>query len=367
MGCCASAKNTSSSFLYCKKLQEAIERNNIKALNEIHKTFSHEESKTMIDEPFITIHELNMSPLAYALWVGRLNAFLHLHKKMGASLVAMENLFIQQGKTPLEILCLNGNLEVLQYYLPVFLSCAHPEIVPPADESVSVDFQKSTLVETKLNHTYTPIHLACEHGNIHIIDFVFKYFKGKPIIPQILDLDFQDESSGENCALIACRKGNYPMVKFLNEVCGANFRVLNKRYENAVLITAAASKRRPTHNYYDVFVYLIDAVKLDITYMHEEVMLLLEDRTMIRFFESKLQRKGITSLKNTVEKKYEISRPNIPISKEELIIEEQGENFQLRKAIDDFDDNTQSVLSSIQPEDFRPITPFLSTITLDGK
>ena len=68
MGCCTSAKNSSASFLYCKRLQEAIERNNIKALTEIHKSFPTEEGKVnIIDEPFITIHELNMSPLAYAL------------------------------------------------------------------------------------------------------------------------------------------------------------------------------------------------------------------------------------------------------------------------------------------------------------
>jgi hypothetical protein len=368
MGCCTSTRNSSPSFLYCKKLQEGIERDNIKTMTEIQRLFPVDDGRSaLIDEPFITIHELNMSPLAYALWVGRVRAFVHLAEKMGASVPAMEALFEAQGKSALEILCLNGNLEVLQYYLPIYLSNLKPELAP-VEESISVDFQKSTLVETKNNHTYTPIHVACEHGNIHIIDYLFKQFKARPSVPQALDLDFQDESSGENCALIACRKGNYPMVKFLNEVCGANFRALNKRYENAILVTAAASKRRPTHNYYDVFVYLIDVVKLDITYMHEEVMLLLEDRTMIKFFESKLQKKGISVMKNSVEKKYEITRPCIPMSKEEQLIEQQGDNFQLRKALEETDDNTRSILSSIQgTDDLRSTTPFMSTFTLDGK
>lgn len=367
MGCCTSAKNTSPSFLYCKKLQEAIERGNLKALNEIQKLFPAEEGKmAIIDEPFITLHELSMSPMAYALWVGRLSSFLHLHKKLGASLSMMENLFLQQGKTALEILCLNGNLDILRYYLPIYLNNVVESIQVP-DDSISVDFQRSTLVETKLQHTYTPIHLACEHGNIHIIDYLYKYFREKSIVLPLLDVDFQDENSGENCALIACRKGNYPMVKFLHEVCGANFRLLNKRYENAILITAAASKRRPTHNYYDVFVYLIDVVQLEITYMHEEVILLLEERTMIKFFETKLQKKGINILKNTIEKKYEIARPNIPISKEEMMIEEQGDNFQLIKCLEDTDDQTHSVISCIQAEDYRQTTPFMSTMTLDGK
>jgi hypothetical protein len=284
---------------------------------------------------------------------------------MGASLSSMEELFIQQGKTALEILCLNGNLEVLTYYLSIYLKNNLTVIQQSEEESVSVDFQKSTLVETKLDHTYTPVHLACEHGNIHIIDFLFKYLRDKPSVP-LLDLNFQDESSGENCALIACRKGNYPMVKFLHEVCIANFRVVNKRYENAILITAAASKKRPSHNYYDVFVYLIDVIKLDVTYMHEEVILLLEDKTLIKFFESKLQKKGITIMKNAIEKKYEITKPDIPISKEEMMIEEQGDDFQLMKCLEDTDDQTRSILSSIQQED-RMTTPFMSTITIDGK
>lgn len=352
--------------MYCKKLQEAIERNNITALSDLKKTFGGFGGNCyIVDEEFITIHDLRMNPLAYALWVGRSKSFQHLHKKLGASIQVMENLFLQQGKTALEILCLNGSLEVVQYYLPIYLSTyAAPEDL--GDISVSVDFQKSTLVETRLNHTYTPIHIACEHGNINIIDYIYKYFKNTSPL-SILDVNFQDENSGENCALIACRKGNYPMVKFLHEVCDANFKALNKRFENAILVAAAASKKRSSHNYFDVFVYLIEVVKLDITYMHEEVMLLLEDQNMIKFYEKKLQSLGINGQKNNIEKKYEIIRPNIPVSKEEKAIEELGDNFELRRYLEDedIDDQTLSILSSIKHEDLS--TPFMSTMTMPGR
>ena len=365
MGCCASAQNSSPSFLYCKKLQEAIERGNIKALNELYKCFPAAECKgNAIDESFITIHELNMSPLAYALWVGRASSFLHLHRKLGASLTEMENLFLQQGKTALEILCENGNLDILKYYLPIYLANM-TESAPLPEESLTVDFQKPTFVETKLKLTYTPIHLACEHGNLHIIDYIFKYFHGKVTIPLLLNLDVQDESSGENCALIACRRGNYPMVKFLHEGCRANFNVVNKRYENALLITAASSKRSPRHNFYDIFVYLIDVIGLDITYMHEEVMLLLEDEVMIKLFEYKLSKKGISSMKNAVEQKNQISRPDYQVTKEELMIEQQGKNFQLVKCLEETDDQTKSILSSIPSEYYQLETPFMSAIVLD--
>ena len=367
MGCCTSAKTSSASFLYCKKLQDAIERSNLKTLVEIQKLFPPEPGKpNMIDEPFITIHDLNMSPLAYALWIGKVVVFQFLHKKMGASLEAMETLFVDQGKTAIEVICSNGSLEILQYYLPYYNKSLKPVASVLGDISISVDFQRSTLVETKLKQTYTPAHIACEHGHVNIIHFLHATYKDKPAVPHTLDIDFQDESSGENCALIACRKGDYKMVKFLYEVCSANFRALNKRHENAIVVTAAASKRRPTHDFYNLFVYLAEVVKLDYTYMHEEVMLLLEDRNIIKYFENKLQKKGIASQKNNVERKYEITRPNIPVSKEEMMIEELGDNFQLRKCLEETEDNTESVLSSIH-EDYRPVTPFMSTLTLDGK
>lgn len=367
MGCCTSAKTSSASFLYCKKLQDAIERSNLKTLVEIQKLFPPEPGKpNMIDEPFITIHDLNMSPLAYALWIGKVVVFQFLHKKMGASLEAMENLFVDQSKTAIEVICSNGSLEILQYYLPYYNKSVKPVASVLGDISISVDFQRSTLVETKLRQTYTPAHIACEHGHVNIIHYLHITYKDKPTIPHTLDIDFQDESSGENCALIACRKGDYKMVKFLYEVCSANFRTLNKRHENAIVVTAAASKRRPTHDFYNLFVYLVEVVKLDYTYMHEEVMLLLEDRNIIKYFENKLQKKGIASQKNNVERKYEITRPNIPVSKEEMMIEELGDNFQLRKCLEETEDNTESVLSSIH-EDYRPVTPFMSTLTLDGK
>jgi len=183
----------------------------------------------------------------------------------------------------------------------------------------------------------------------------------------MFDVNYQDEASGENCALIACRKGDYKMVKLLNEVCKANFSVFNRRSENPILVTAASSKRKPTHDFYHLFVYLIEVVKLDLTYMHEEVILLLEDKNILRFYINKLQKQGISIDKNKIEKKNEIVRPNYPVTKEEMIIEKMGENFQVKKCLEETEDNTVSILSSIQGGEEGGRTPFLSTFTLDGK
>jgi hypothetical protein len=368
MGCCASAKSSSESFLFYKRYQEAIDRSNLKALTELWQSFPVEKSSVMIDEAIFTVNDMRLSPLAYALWCGKHVPFTFLHKKLGASISEMEKLFADQGKCALEILCIHGSLEVLQYYLPIYLDNLTGAVSGSlmGDVSVSVDFKRSTLVQTKLQSTYTPAHLACENGHVHIINYFNNFFKDRAFVPPYFDLAFQDEHTGENCALIACRKGDYKMVKLLHENCKVNFEVLNKRNENAVMITAASSKRRPNHDFYHLFVYLVEVVKLDIVYNHEEVVLLLEDKNILRFYLNRLQKKGILIEKRLVEKKYEITRPDYPISKEELIIQSQGRDFQIKRCLEETGDNTQSILSSIQ-DDLRPVTPFLSTFTLDGK
>ena len=122
----------------------------------------------------------------------------------------MEKLFKSQGKSALEILCIHGSLELLQYYLQIHIKqgfkilseSIHNEI------SVSVDFKQSTLVQNSMKSTYTSAHLACENGYIHIINYLFSFSKEHSFLSYFIDLNFQDEYTGENCALIACRQGD---------------------------------------------------------------------------------------------------------------------------------------------------------------
>lgn len=156
------------------------------------------------------------------------------------------------------------------------------------------------------------------------------------------------------------------MVKLLYEVCKANFHVLNKRNENAIMITASSSKRKPNQDFYNLFVYLIEVVKVDFIYNYEEVALILEDNKILSFYSNRLQKRGILINKKYIEKKYEITRPDYQVSKEELIIEKYGTDFQIKRCLEETEDKTQSILSSIQG-DYRPSTPFVSTFSLPEK
>lgn len=188
MGCCSSSKSSSESFLYYKRYQDAIDRGNLKSLTELWESFPGEKSSRLIDEPIFTIHDMRLSPLAYALWSGKQSSFAYIHKKLGASINEMEKLFASQGKSGLEIICFHGNLELLKYYLPIYLKegIQVPSGSVLNEMSVSVDFKRSTLVQTSDKSTYTPAHLACENGHVIIINFLFTFSKEHASLPYFL-------------------------------------------------------------------------------------------------------------------------------------------------------------------------------------
>lgn len=273
----------------------------------------------------------------------------------------MEKLFSKQGVNPIDVICQQGHVEILSYYLPLYLATRKDSIPITTDESssITVDFGRAAYIDVPIKRTSTSIHLACERGFINIISFIYNYFKNEAFVPHYLDIDYQDEYTGENCAMIATRCGNYPMMKFLFETCNANFRMKNKRHESMIQIASAGSRKNPQKDYTEVFVYLIETVGCDITYEWEEALLLLEDSTIIKYLEKHLKRKGVDAKKSDLEEKNRIKRAN-PLTKEETKFEDFGDShFELGNMIDDRQDR-RSLLSSINPSDSRQATPFIS-------
>lgn len=112
-------------------------------------------------------------------------------------------------------------------------------------------------------------------------------------VPAIFDIENPCEKRGENCALIACRRGNYPMIKALHKICGADFFRMNNFDENALLICASACKYYKSRNYLECMYYLIKNVKIDIRYKYEDVLLLVNDAGFLDFFQEELRKIGI--------------------------------------------------------------------------
>lgn len=265
-------------------------------------------------------------------------------------MTALEVQLEKQNTSILEVICKNGFIDILEYYLPHYLQSYDPAYVVKIDEAYTIDFEKSKYVDTRNKNTYTPIQVACEKGNMGIINLAYNYFKCSDC-PYQLDIDFQDESTGENCALIACRRGNFAMIKFLHEHCNANFRVINKRNEGALQIVAAGSKKKPLVGYHDCFVYLIEKVGLDITYNYEETLLLTDNRPIIKFIECQLFIRGIRTSKMDIENRQAI------IPTETGVRDLESYDLDLKRCLEKNDD-LKSLPSSV--DSYESNSPFIS-------
>ena len=80
-----------------------------------------------------------------------------------------------------------------------------------------------------------------------------------------------------------------------------------------------------------IILYLVEVINVDIQYMHEEILLLIEDKIIVRYFEEKLKGSGILVKKMEMEALYKMKhekkkKPHIPrlnLRKESSIGSEQ--------------------------------------------
>lgn len=359
MGCCTSNKLVPTSGLDIEAITQAINKCQLKTLTKLKVHLIKSESQqSLIDEGFIFFNNIKLSPLGYALYREQFKSFKHLHENLGASIEALDLLLAKANTSIIEIICNKGLLQFLNYYLPIYEK--HDSHKAPIDvnDTTTFDFDKTIVIDSRANRSFTPLQLAVNKGHLHIVDYVCDYFDGRLDVIYDFDVNYQDDFTGENCAMIACRRGILPMVKYLHENTKANFTALNKRNENVLIITAAASKTQRANEYFHVFAYLIEHVKIDFSSSYEDLLLLLEDENMVQYFETVLERCGIKRRKSEVEEKF---RPNPFIPAMQFRVGETGnENFQLGSMIGS-EASTQSVLSNIKPDEGR-MTVFFASI-----
>ena len=200
---------------------------------------------------------------------------------------------------PMHYLCSHGYCELFIYYLPIFMINYFPlQTIDISTETILLETEPKMRKILKKN---TPIQVACENGHIGIVTFVFNYFKNKENIPEIFDIEHPTENKGENCALIACRKGNLAMIKLLHKVCKANFFKQNAFRENALIICLTGHRKNLSTSYFDCIYYLIETIGIDIKYMYEEILLLATNESLICYLEKKLFENGIPAKKIDIE------------------------------------------------------------------
>ena len=307
MGCtnCRSNSNTETELL--TRIKECIQQDNPNSLNSLIKLLAFHykvELPMIVNKPFFKMENFNGNFLCYALYRGKAKVFTYLLKTLDCSLSEMEEIFIEAKLDPMTIICKKGHLNLLKVYLPEYLQGFENRKMSLKEKSLTISFSNNP-VPSPTQPTYTPIHVACINSHIHIIHYLTEFFSNI-IPPTSLDIHYKDEMTGENCALLAVRAGNFVMIKHLHEYAKANFHIKNNYKEGALQILAASSKSNSSFQFTDCMMYLIDVVKIDITYMHEETLLLLECKFMIKLLEERLKVLGILVTKKELESIYRI-------------------------------------------------------------
>ena len=340
-----------------------IQHNDLADFFDISQTEEFKVSFSDLNLNYFKIDDLSLNLLSLSIYHSSFDVFKYIHCELKVSLPQSNQNLQKQGKSLIELICTRGNSEFLDYYLPLHSPLSRESY--SEDLSETLNLTKPSNITAKLGNkpktSLTAIQKACEQGNINIISYIYKFYKDKQSVPVELDINYQDEATGENCALIACRKANYVMIKYLHSSCKCNFRLLNKKGENALQILAARNKKNPVKTFHESFVYLINLAGVDFLYNHEETLLLLTCQNSVVFFQNKLKAKGIEIDKTLIEEKNKL----IKIDHVKSLVEEKIESFDgknlgfcsLYDEVMESDDN----LSDIGPDN-RSGTPFGSII-----
>lgn len=300
MGCKnCKPKNTQEDFIIFHMV-ESIEREDclkIRANMELFASIAQEEFSTVINKSIIDIRMIKLSPLSYSVWTGRAFAFSYLLESMGASFQMMEKNFEKEHLLALRIICERGYLELLKKYLPYYMDYKKIENFSQVDKEDRVVYTNSNV---SYGFTYSSAHVACDMEYIGIINYLHEYFKDENA-PTELDLHHIDESTGENCALIAVRTGNLALIKILFEKIDANFYIRNSKQQSALQIIIEASQLKKEKYFFPCVSYLVEVIKIDIEYMHEKNLRMCNDEQIFNYLRGILLAKGSLNMINSAE------------------------------------------------------------------
>mmetsp|Transcript_1665 Transcript_1665/g.3576 ORF Transcript_1665/g.3576 Transcript_1665/m.3576 type:complete len:374 (-) Transcript_1665:89-1210(-) len=314
---CSTAQKKLSRGDFKGSLAQLIEENRVKKFILMFETYVDivETNKVKpvmkVDESVISVQGIELSALAYAIRLGRLEIVRYLMEEARASLTKVCEALMIVRKTPLDVVCENGHLQLLTYLLPKLdnikpTSASEPD--EKADESlfaVTRQTQSQTYEQLRLlTSTYTAVQRACEKGHFSVVKYIYQYYNGKCVPPVQCDLNHIDETTGENCALLAAKSGNLQLLNFLYYEVEADFFILSKRRESAIQLAVVGSKKTPKNTYLPAIKFLCEDVGLDVAYEYEETLLLAEDQQIVAYLERELTKRGINTNKILLERKY---------------------------------------------------------------
>ena len=282
MGCCESTDSKLNFQNYSKKIKEILDTGSISALNLALKYISKKTPQIdppIIDREIVCLNKISLNPLAYCLFLGNLPLFKYLLNN-GASLKIMDDLLEKSCIRAINIICYKGFLDLLEYYLPIFLNTYKSGST--VYKSFTIDL-KDTII-TRYEYDLA-IHSACRAGMVHIVSYLFKYFENNRNCPLEFNIYSVDEAYGEDAGLIACRTGCFALIKLLHETCKMDFKQVNTSKENAVMVCVAGYNKNPNYTFLECLEYLFEVVRIDVSYMLEELLCVAEGQDIVRIIE----------------------------------------------------------------------------------
>lgn len=249
--------------------------------------------------PYMESKSVNI--LALAFIYGRLDLVKYLHDSLNASFEEMEKSLKKIGLSGMGLIFNNNFLDLFNYYVPTYLESKSKhrtsKQTKPINETLVLERSQRTENFQKLpenpKEKFTLVQQACIKGNLMMIKATSDLCASMKTTPKQFDIHYIEKKSGLNCALLACKSGNYNMIKFLHSQYQANFDLLNVSGENCIQIMAAQAIKFRLLDFYQCLVYLIDTVKVNIKYNYEESLILLNAMVASEYFIKKLKEVGV--------------------------------------------------------------------------
>ena len=273
MGCASSCVKYSPE-VFNNDLEKSLVMNNFHRFKVIVDSLRRSSTKEFdinsYTVPAFSIENLTLPALS--IIYGRKVFFQYLFEEFHLNLTKLELLFNSLKVSSLLFICSRNYHELLLYYLPIYFSNAS---VHSSRSSYSLSF--GDYAEKEVLTTYTPIQIACECGHITILKIVSDYFKEFGQLTNDLDIHYIDPATQENCALIACKKNNYLIIRYLHTVCRADFTILNKQQQNAIQVACIGRSDLVKGELAKILRYLIEVIKVDAEYNYEFTLNICKD------------------------------------------------------------------------------------------
>ena len=358
MGCCSSSNNRDSSSNLSQCIKQSIKKGKLKEFSFFLST-TLQFSKGRLDINTIQIRfgasdqEINI--LGYALMLGRVDIFKYIHEELLADPSIMEKRFKALGHTGLSVICEKCYLELFDYYAPIYLKIkdSGPKLYSSLKlrETILLSDQQDNFIDDLYEcqvHTYTPVHIACFLGYIPIVRSAIALGQGMEKVPEDLDVNHKDETTLENCALLACKAGNYSMIKYLHTNTNADFFVVNKNMENALQVLIVGTKGKNDGELVQCLAYLIEKVGVDVAYNYQEAIIILENPKAKKYLVGQLEKRGININPDELEQLEIVAKKKRGKSKKF----DTGEMFNFAKLFPDLQIGSVSSISCMERSHF---------------